>query len=515
MKQNKVRPLGLLLCTVFLLIRCVPCLANPTLNVGSKRFTESHILGEILTQLAQTQGGVSAEHHAELGNTGIVFQALKSGEIDVYPEYTGTISQELLKDKSPVDMATMNAQLAPLGLSAGVPLGFNDTYALAMRKDQADKLGIKNISDLVQHQNLKFGLSPEFIGRADGWPGVRSAYGLTQAQPNGVDHGLAYEAIAQGQIDVMDIYSTDSKISKYNLLVLNDDKHFFPAYDAVLLYRSDLPQRFPAAWASFQRLQGTINAELMVKMNAAAELDHVEIPEVAKNFIATAILKEKPDTTLQAQQPNFLHQLFGGDFWILTVQHLELTFGSLIVSIIIGIPLGIWCARNTLAAHFILGLVGLVQTIPSLALLAFLIAIVNRIGFLPAAIALSLYALLPIVRNTYTGLLDIPKSLRESAQALGLPASARLIQIELPLAKRSILAGIKTSAVINVGTATIAALIGAGGYGERIVQGYTLDDHLIMLSGAIPAAGLALLVQWAFDGLETLMVPKALRQKPS
>jgi osmoprotectant transport system permease protein len=501
-----------LLLSLMIVVLCMPCMASPTLSVGSKRFTESHVLGEILTELAKKQG-VTAVHHAELGNTGIVFQALKSGEIDVYPEYTGTISQELLKDTRPVTTVQMNAQLAPLGLAVGVPLGFNDTYALAMRKDQAQKLGIKTMSDLAKHQDLKFGLSPEFIGRADGWPGVKSTYGLSQAQPSGVDHGLAYEAISQGQIDVMDIYSTDSKISKYNLLVLDDDKHFFPAYDAVLLYRSDLPKRLPAVWSSFQKLQGTIDADAMVKMNADAELNHVGYADIATNFINTTLLKETPTGPLKAQQTSFIQQLFGGDFIALTLQHLGLTFGSLAISIVLGIPLGIWCSRSPAAAQGVLGVVGLIQTIPSLALLAFLVAMVNQIGFVPAVIALSLYALLPIVQNTYTGLTDIPAALQESGEALGLPPGARLWKIELPLARRSILAGIKTSAVINVGTATIAALIGAGGYGERIVQGYTIDDHAVMLSGAIPAAGLALLVQLAFDGLEVLIVPKPLRQK--
>ena len=126
-------------------------------------------------------------------------------------------------------------------------------------------------------------------------------------------------------------------------------------------------------------------------------------------------------------------------------------------------------------------------------------------------VALFLYSLLPIVRNAYSGLTDIAASLRESARALGLPAAARLRLIELPLASRAILAGVKTSAVINVGTATIAAFIGAGGYGERIVTGLALNDHALLLAGAIPAAALALLVQWTFDLADRLIVAEGLR----
>ena len=226
---------GLLL---FFLLTLPAFAQKPTLNVGSKRFAESRILGEIVTQTANKVGEAQAVHKSGLGNTGIVFAALQSGSIDIYPEYTGTISQELLKSKGKLTLADMNARLAPLGLAAGVPIGFNDTYALAMRGDQAQKLGIKTLSDLAKHPELKLGLSQEFLKRADGWPGVKAAYGLPFASPQGLDHGLAYEALAAGQIDVTDIYSTDSKIAKYHLRVLDDDKHYFPAYDAVLLYRS-------------------------------------------------------------------------------------------------------------------------------------------------------------------------------------------------------------------------------------------------------------------------------------
>jgi len=203
--------------------------------------------------------------------------------------------------------------------------------------------------------------------------------------------------------------------------------------------------------------------------------------------------------------------LFGADFWRLTGQHLMLVFVSLAAAVLIGVPLGIWAARAPAAAQPILGTVSVIQTIPALALLAFLIPLLGRIGTVPALIALFLYSLLPIVRNTHSGLADIAKSLRESAQALGLPAAAQLRLVELPLAARSILAGVKTSAVISVGTATIAAFIGAGGYGERIVTGLALNDNAVLLAGAVPAAALALLVQVLFDALDRWLIPAGLR----
>jgi len=479
---------------------------SPTLTVGSKRFAESRILGEIVTQTTNATGEAHADHKSGLGNTGIVFAALQSGSIEIYPEYTGTITQELLKTKEILDLPAMNVRLAPLGLAAGIPLGFNDTYALAMREDQAEKLGIKTLSDLARHPELKLGLSQEFLKRADGWPGVKAAYNLPFESPQGLDHGLAYEAIAGGQIEVTDIYSTDSKIAKYKLRVLTDDKHYFPAYDAVLLYRKDVPTRLPRTWAALQKLSGRITAPQMIALNAQVELQGQTPPAVAAAFLSGK--KGTPEST---KAPGFWATLFAKDFWPETRQHLFLVFVSLALSILVAVPLGIWAARVPRAAQPILSITGLIQTIPSLALLAFLIPLLHQIGPVPAILALFLYSLLPIVRNTYTGLTDISPSLRESALALGLPPLARLRLIELPLAARAIFAGIKTAAVINVGTATIAAFIGAGGYGNRISQGLENNNDLLLLSGAIPAAALALLVQWGFDLLDRAVVPKGLR----
>ncbi len=496
------KAVGLLLC--LLAFAAVPAQAQTkTVTVGSKRFAESRILGEILTQRANKVGEAKATHKAGLGNTGIVFAALQGGSIDVYPEYTGTISQELLKSKTPLTLSAMNAKLAPLGLAVGLPLGFNDGYALAMRGDLAQELGIKTLSDLAKHPELKLGLSQEFLKRADGWPGVKAAYKLPFESPQGLDHGLAYEAIAGKQIDVTDIYTTDSKIPKYHLRVLVDDRHYFPIYDAVLLYRKDLPTRLPKTWAKWETLSGKITDAKMIALNGQVEIDGGTPENVAAAYLSGGSVKATHETLWSA--------LTAKDFWPETRQHLFLVFASLALSILVGIPLGIWAARSRAAAQPVLVLTGLIQTIPSLALLAFLIALLHQIGPIPAIAALFLYSLLPIVRNTYTGLTDIAPSLRESASALGLPPGARLRLVELPLASRAIFAGIKTAAVINVGTATIAAFIGAGGYGNRITQGLENNDNLLLLAGAIPASLLALLVQYGFDLLDRAVTPKGLR----
>ncbi len=463
--------------------------AAETVLVGSKRFTESYVLGEILREAA-ARTGAKAEHKPGLGNTGIVFAALKAGAIDVYPDYTGTIAREILRLDGNPDLAELDRRLAPMGFGAAVPLGFNNTYALAMRDSEAQERGIRTLSDLARHPGLKLGLSQEFIGRADGWRGLRRAYGLPYETPSGLDHGLAYEAIAAGRIDVIDIYSTDAKIERYRLRVLEDDRGFFPKYDAVLLYRRDLPDRAPQAWRALAALEGKIDARRMVQLNALAELEGRTFQQAAATFFGD---------TGGATKRGYLGALLGPDLGPLTLQHLLLVAVSLAAAVAIGVPLGVAAFKVRGAGQPILGAVSVIQTVPSLALLAFLIAALGRIGTVPALVALFLYALLPIVRNTHAGLAGIGPGMREAALALGLSARDRMLAIELPLAAPTILAGVKTSAVINVGTATIAAFIGAGGYGERIVQGLALNDNALLVAGAIPAAVLALLVQGAFE----------------
>ena len=497
--------------------------AAPTLNVGSKRFTESYILGEIIKQSAKGAGETTATHSQGLGNTAIVLNALTTGSIDVYPEYTGTIAREILKLDAVPPLSELNAKLAAMGLAVAVPLGFNNTYALAMRGDDARAKSIARLSDLKAHPELRLGLSQEFIGRADGWPGLKRAYDLPFATPRGLDHGLAYEAMAEHQVDAIDIYSTDAKIDKYGLTVLADDRQYFPRYDAVLLYRADLPQRLPQTWEALKHLEGTIDDAAMRRMNADAELEHKDFATVAASFLAqhagaataAAQVASAGATTTSARPADDLwHKIFGPDFGRLTLEHLTLVFLSLAASIVIGVPLGILAAKRPATETVILGATGVVQTIPSLALLAVLIPLTGRIGAVPAFIALSLYALLPIVRNTHTALTQITRGMKDAALSLGMRTGTILHKIELPLAAPTIMAGIKTSAVINVGTATIAAFIGAGGYGERIVTGLALNDHGMLLAGALPAAALALLIEGGFRVAERWLIPAGLRRLP-
>jgi osmoprotectant transport system permease protein len=464
------------------------------LQVGSKRFTESYVLGEILAATAATKG--SAVHRQGLGNTAIVLEALKSGSIDVYPEYLGTIAQEILHLDAPASLERINHELAAMGLGAAVPLGFANSYALAMRDGDADRLGVRTLGELAAHPALRLGLSHEFLGRADGWPGLARRYGLHN-QPQSLDHGLAYDAIAAAQIDVMDIYTTDARIGVMKLRVLQDDRQYFPRYDALLLYRLDLPARFPAAWQALRGLEGKISQQQMIALNAAVELEGRSFAQAAREFLHGTPVAADSRTGLGAKLLDRLG--------FLTWQHLLLVLVSVGAATLAGVPLGVLAALVPRLRQGVLGLCGVLQTIPSLALLAILISLLGTIGTGPALIALSLYALLPVVRNTCIGLLQVSPGIRSAAVALGLQRRDTLLLIELPLALPVILAGIKTAAIMSVGTATIAAFIGAGGYGERIAVGLALNDHQMLLAGAIPAAVLALLTQGLFEGVEYLV----------
>ena len=441
-----------------------------TLRVGSKRFTESYILGEVLIQTVK-RAGASAEHKPGLGNTGIVFSALKAGSIDLYPEYTGTIAKEILKLEGAPGIDELNRALAPMGFGVAVPLGFSNSYALAMVDERAQALGIRTLSDLGKHRDLKLGLSQEFIGRADGWPGLKAAYGWPFPTPSGLDHGLAYEAIASGKIDVMDIYTTDAKIERFRLRTLEDDRKFFPRYDAVLLHRLDVPE---ALSRSLARAGETGKEHRRAQDDPHERRGGAGEEDVCRGRSDAAYGR----CTAHGQQEGFsldaVCRRFLAPYCAAPAAGVRLARGE---------------HRARRAARHRRGKAARSRATDSRhgrrdpddplarAVRVPHCAARNHRHRRPRVIALFLYALLPIVRNTHAGLEAVGRGMRQAALALGLRPRERLRLIEVPLALPSILAGIKTSAVINVGTATIAAFIGAGGYGERIASGLALNDN--------------------------------------
>jgi osmoprotectant transport system substrate-binding protein/osmoprotectant transport system permease protein len=471
-------------------------------SVGSKAFPESWVLGEGLAALLRAGGVTEVRHRRNLGGTEIVYQALRSGEVDVYPEYTGTIAEVIVR-RPGADLATLRAAMARESLGISAPIGFNDSYALAVTESTARRYRLTRISDLAAHPDLELGLTHEFLGRGDGWPGLARRYGLRLRRVRGIQHELAYGAIAAGKIHVTDIYTTDAQIARLGLRMLEDDRGFFPRYDAVWLYRLDLAWREPRALAAMERLAGRIDESRMIRANARVVLGGAT-PEAAAETLLAEALGTVPGPRA-GPRASLLRDVLRD-----TLQHLRLVGVSLLAAVLVGLPLGIVAARAAWLARALLAVAGLLQTIPSLALLAFLIPLLG-VGMVPALVALFLYGLLPIVQNTYVGLVTIPPALTEAAAALGLSARAQLLRVQLPMASPAILAGIQTSAVINVGTATLAALIGAGGLGEPILSGIQLRRHGLILQGALPAAALALLVQWGFGRLERVVIPRGLR----
>ncbi len=491
--RRRVAKLGFLVLNV--LVGAVPARAAETVRIGSKAVTDSVILGELAAQLARN-AGAHVIYKRDLGGTRLVWDALVRGQIDLYPEYTGTLVKEIFSGQAVANDHQLTEALEQRWIRMTRPLGFNNTYALGMREDESDRLHIQTISDLRKHRELRLGFSNEFMDRADGWPWLRGRYSLPQHNVRGMDHDLAYRALADGSIDLTDLYSTDAEIEYYHLRVLKDDLAVFPRYDAVYLYRDDLRTRAPNALAAIESLAGRIGDAQMRRMNASVKLDHTSDARVAADFLArtlgvnTAIASEGAAARILRR----------------TGQHLFLVGISLLAAIIVAVPLGIVAAQHARIGQIILGIVGGIYTIPSLALLVFMIPLLG-IGAWPAIVALFLYSLLPIVRNTHAGLTGIPGSLRESAEALGLPPLAALWRVELPLATLTILAGVRTAAVINVGTATLGGFIGAGGYGRPILRGIDKFDVSLMLEGAIPAALLAL----AIEGLSGLVERAVLR----
>ncbi|MDZ7343027.1 MAG: ABC transporter permease subunit, partial [candidate division KSB1 bacterium] len=469
--------------------------------IGSKFDTEGRLLGELMAQLLENRG-FAVERRLALGATKICFEALTTGEIDVYPEYSGTIEKAILKLDHRSSFDELRQRLSHhYELELLDPFGFNNTYAIVVRRADAERLGLQTIGDLQKTSGLRFGFSHEFLRRPDGWPGLASLYGLS-ASPRGIEHGLIYKAIAETSLDVIDAYSTDANIQRYDLAILADDQQFFPNYLAAPLARADLNEK---AKQALRELAGTISEKEMITLNAEAAIEKKNFAVIARSFLErkTILTEESKDRTPVSRYVLLLKR---------TITHIKLTAIALLIAMTLAIPGGVIIYRLPSVAKPMLYVAGLLQTIPSIALLAFMIPFFG-IGTTPAIVALFLYALLPILRNTAAALFSIDPLFKKVAVGMGLTAWQRLRHIEMPLAAPTIFAGIKTAAVINIGTATLAAFIGAGGLGEPIVTGLALNDTELILEGAIPTALLAIAVEFGFEMLEKVMIPKHLLQK--
>jgi len=483
--------------------------------VASKPFGESYVLAEMFAQLLEARG-IRVDRRPGLGATEVAFRALTSGAIDVYPEYTGTGLLVLLREAPLGGPSQVYARVAtefPRRFHARwlPPLGFENSYAIAMRQRSADSLGVRTLSDLARvATTLRAGLTPDFIGRADGLPGLGRAYGIRFRDVRALLPAVKYRALAAGEVDVVDGYSTDGLIERYDLRVLADDKGFFPPYEAAALISERLARENPAAVAALTELSGRIDVARMRALNRRVEVEGAAIPMVAREALRSLALVDAPTSAANASnREGIAGYLLSSRATLvsLTMRHLLLVGVSLGAAILIGVPLGLLLERRARSAEAVIRGVGVIQTLPGIALLAFMIPLFG-IGMTPALVALALYSLYPIVRNTYTGVRDADPSAVDAARALGMTDLQILRDVRLPLAAPVIMAGIRTAAVIDVGTATLAAFIGAGGLGEPIVSGLALSDSRMILSGAIPAALLALAVDATLAGVERFVRPR-------
>jgi osmoprotectant transport system permease protein len=484
--------------------------------VGAKKFTEGAVLAELMAQVLEVHAGARVERRFNLAGTQVCFDALRNGDIDLYAEYTGTGLRNILRDASPVESgAAAFARVSEafdrrFALRWLAPFGFDNTYVLLVRRQTAERLGVASIGDLSAHE-LRYGLSHEFLRRPDGMPGLRRVYGLREIGTVGLEHDLAYRALAEGAIDVTDGYSTDAKIVRDDLVALRDDRGFFPPYEAAPLLRADLLSRVPAAAAALSLLAGRLDDETMRRLNHEVEHERRAPADVAAAFLAGLGIGSVP-VAAQAPPDTLLGLLWRrrGVTLHLIGRHLYLTATAVVAACLLGLPAGVAASRSPSAAAVVLAAAGVLQTVPSIALLAFMLPLFG-VGAVPAIVALFLYALLPILRNTVAGLGAVDRQLVEVGIGLGMRPRQLLFGVELPLAAPLILAGVRTATVISVGTATLAAFIGAGGLGDPIVTGLTVTDTNLILSGALPAAALALLLDAALGGLEKLATPRGLR----
>jgi osmoprotectant transport system permease protein len=471
--------------------------ADDRVTIGSKAFTEGYILAEIAAQSIANIPDAKVSKRFGIGGTGLVVEALESGKIDVYPEYTGTIVQAVLKNPALKSFDEIQAALKERGLQMTAPLGFDNTYAIGLSPKAAGRFPITKLSELTKYPQLRLGLSSEYFSRPDGFPTLVKILGLRPATtPVVMSHELAYGAIEADTIDAMDVYSTDANIEKVGLHVLEDDVHAAPNYQAVFLASTEFVERCPECWKRLEAWAGKISEYEMRRMNVEATVQNKDFITVASQF-----LEHKGQAGSAKRSPILLSRI---------KEHMVLVSIAFLFSLAVGIPLGFLGFHYRVLGQLILGTSGLIQTVPSLALFCLLIPFFG-IGQFSAIVALCLYALLPVVSNTVVGLQNVDPQLFEVSDALCLSRRQRLWRMELPLASRSIWSGLKTSTIITIGTATLAALIGAGGLGAPIVEGLALNNMNLVLLGAVPSALLALFTHFLFDYLERWVIPQGLK----
>jgi osmoprotectant transport system permease protein len=527
--RSRWRPLPAAILVLAVLIAAVPDAAQLPAGparpvvVGSKPFGESYLLAEIFAQLLEARG-LAVTRRFGLGGTEIIFPALQQGAIDAFPEYTGSGLLVILKAPLETDPAAVFDTVSRefqrrYDVRWLAPLGFENTYAMSVRTEMAERLGLKTLSDAARvSRDLRAGFTADFIGLPDGLPMLRSTYGFEPKSVSALAVAVKYQALVAGEVDVIDAYSTDGLLDRYPITVLADDRRVFPPYDAAAVVRGALAREQPAAVAALAELSGRIDVSRMRRWNARVEVEREPAGAVARAALTDLGLIDPAPTAggADAGAGEASATSLAGYLWArraaiarMSLRHLCLAGVSLLLAVVVGVAFGLVLARRRVAEAATRG-IGVLQTIPGIALLAFMLPVLG-IGTAPAVTALVLYSLYPVIRGTVTGIRQADRSAVDAAHALGMTARQVLAWVEVPLAMPVIMSGVRTAAVINVGTATLAAFVGAGGLGDPIVAGLALADTRMVLSGAIPAAVLALLVDLVLARAQRWLTPAALR----
>ena len=486
--------------------------------IGSKIFTENILLAEMLSLILEENYNFKVIRRFNLGGTKLVFDALREGEIDIYPEYTGTGYTMILKmsgetQPKKIYKIVKKEFLDQFNLIWSLPLGFENTYALAVRNSDTRFKKIHNISQLKgKTRSLDIGMGHEFMERKDGYSNFVKKYQLNFQKDKTwtMNQGLMYSALKNKKMDMIIAYSTDGRIKAFDLKTLKDNKRFFPAYEVAYLTRADFLIQHPKVKKAFRELEGNISEKEMIFLNNQVDQLKYDGARAVRNFLIKKNLLE--DDIQNLKQQNWLDYYISKReyFFKIFYEHLLLIFVSLFFALLLAIPIGLWASYNVKVEKIVFLIVNTLQTVPSLALLALFIPFLG-IGFTPAVVTLFIYSLLPIIRNTFEGVKNIDRVFISAGAGIGLNSRQILRYIQIPLALPMILAGVRTSAVIVVGTATLAAFIGAGGLGDPIFRGIaTLNSKLIFL-GAVPACLLAIAIDRLLAFLETVVIPKGLK----
>ncbi len=275
-----------------LLAASLSCSSGQSVVVGSKNFTEQVILGEMLAQLLESRG-TPVDRRLNLGGTFICHQALVAGDLDLYVEYSGTALTAILKepvshDPDLVYRRAREVYRSELGIEWSAPLGFNNTFAIVVRPELAERLGLRTIADLRAHGGeMRLGSGHEFLEREDGYSGLVEAYQLSfTAAPRGLELGLVYRALMEGEVDFVAGNSTDGLIEKFGLVVLEDDRRYFPPYAAAIVYRPETAERHPAVHKVIRQLEGSLDEAAMRRLNRLVDDEKQSVAKVVANFLA-------------------------------------------------------------------------------------------------------------------------------------------------------------------------------------------------------------------------------------